>query len=185
MPQRTFVTGFLLFGGFEVNPSALLAESCGRRFELLEVSFSAVDDFLARFNTAGADFDRLLMLGLRGDGTTLNPERFARNYVGAAPDVRGIVRGPGPIEPGGVGILRGTLFDEIPETSASFSDDAGCYLCNYIYYRALRRFPGKRVGFAHVPPTDRLPLAAQRSQLARILDVIEDRYAGGDAVAPA
>src|SRR4051812_6908477 len=107
---RTFVTGFREFGGFAVNPSALLAESCGRPFELLEVSYAAVDEFLDRLATRAGAFDRLLMLGLRGRGTGMEVELFARNHVGEVPDVRGIVRGPAPIEPGGADALSSTMF---------------------------------------------------------------------------
>jgi pyrrolidone-carboxylate peptidase len=53
------------------------------------------------------------------------------------------------------------------------SDNAGCYLCNYVYYRALRRFPAKRVGFVHVPPLDVMPLDAQRERLAHLLSALE------------
>jgi pyrrolidone-carboxylate peptidase len=57
----------------------------------------------------------------------------------------------------------------------SSSADAGCYLCNYLYYRALRRLPGKRVGFVHVPPLDVLPFEDQRRVLAGLIDRIEGR----------
>lgn len=174
MPRRTLVTGFREFGGFAVNPSALLAASCGRPFELLEVSYAAVDDFLDRLESTGQPFDQLVMLGLRGDGTAIDCEQVARNQVGGTPDVRGVVRGPGPIEPGAPEQLRTTLFGP-PAIDAllSDSDDAGCYLCNYVYYRALRRFPGRRVGFVHVPPPHILPLDVQRARVARLLDAVE------------
>jgi pyroglutamyl-peptidase len=173
MAYRTLVTGFLAFEGFPENPSALLAQSSGLPFELLEVSFAGVDDFLDRVQRSTERFDRLLMLGVRGRGTTIDLERVARNHVGAAPDVRGVVRGPAPIEPAAPDTLTTTLFDATQIGAMSSSTDAGCYLCNYIYYRALRRLPGKRVGFVHVPPLDAIPLDAQRWELARLIDAIE------------
>jgi pyrrolidone-carboxylate peptidase len=115
------------------------------------------------------------MLGLRGDGTTFYLERVAHNEIGSTPDVRGVVRGPAAIEPGGPATLATTLFDhptpDLP--SHAHSDDAGCYLCNYLYYRALLRFPDRRVGFVHVPPLEVLPLDAQHDQLARLLEALE------------
>lgn len=173
MPPGTLVTGFLAFGGFDVNPSALLAQSCGRPFELLEVSFAAVNAFLDRITT-DAPFDRLLMLGLNGRGTTLHLERTARNHVGDTPDVRGVIRGPGPIEPLAPEILPTTLFDSTPAL-AQFtpSDDAGCYLCNYVYYRTLRRVPHRRIGFVHVPPLEIMSLDEQRSRIAEIIAAVE------------
>ena len=171
MAHRTLVTGFLAFGGFDVNPSALLAQASGRPHELIEVAFAAADDFLDRAVSA-RDFDRILMLGVRGGGTRMEVERFARNHVGAAPDVRGEVRGPAAIEPGGPDFLGGTLLDHATEFSAS--DDAGSYLCNYVYYRALRRLPTTiQVGFVHVPPLDVVALDEQQRLLADFLRVVE------------
>ena len=183
MPDRTLVTGFLAFGGFDVNPSALLAQSCGRRFELLEVSFAAVDAFLERVS-ADSSFDRLVMLGLNARGTTIRLERTARNHVGDTPDVRGVVRGPAPVESLGPDTLPSTLFATVPHAGPfAASEDAGCYLCNYIYYRALRRLAHQRVGFVHVPPTEVLPLEVQRQQLATLLGAIEGADPSGAAAA--
>ena len=84
--DRTFVTGFLAFEGFDVNPSALLAERSGRRFELIEVSYSAVDAFLERLKPDS--FDRWLMLGVAGKSSHMRTENFARNVIGARSDVR-------------------------------------------------------------------------------------------------
>ena len=172
-PRRTLVTGFLPFGGHQTNPSAILAASSGRPFEVLEVAFEAVDQFLSRLQADAASFDRLVMLGLRGDGRTIDVERVARNHIGPTPDVRGVVRGPGAIEPSAPDTLRGTLPDGLPTTMQSFSDDAGCYLCNYIYHRTISIFPGKRVVFVHVPPFEAMPLEDQRRELAALLEAIE------------
>ena len=173
MDRRTLVTGFLPFGGFAVNPAALLAESLGRPFELIEVTFAAADAFVERVASAGGPIDPLVMFGLRGSGTVINLEQVARNHIGPEPDVRGVVRGPGPVDPSGPETLRTTLFNGSALASGTPSIDAGCYLCNYIYYRALRRLPATRVGFVHVPPTSVMPLDVQRWHLAALLDLIE------------
>jgi pyroglutamyl-peptidase len=171
MSDRTFVTGFLPFGAHAVNPSALLAASCGRRRFVIEAAYSAVDAFLDDLSVEAAGFDRLLMLGLRGGGTGIDVEQIARNHTGPEPDVRGVICGPGAIEPGAPGLLRGTLFASAPATTRP-STDAGCYLCNYIYYRALERFPDKRMGFVHVPPLEVMPLELQRRHLDDLLRLI-------------
>ena len=176
--RRTLLTGFTAFGRFGVNPSALLAQSSERPFELLEVSYAAVDGFLTRLASRSGSFERLLMLGVRGGGTTIEIERVARNHVGAEPDVRGETRGPGPIDAAGPELLPGTLIDSPLSGAVSPSDDAGCYLCNYAYYRALRRFPRKRVGFVHVPPEEVMPLAVQRERVARLIRRVEAPLAG-------
>ena len=170
MSGGLLVTGFTAFGVFAMNPSALLASSCGRRFELIEVSYAAADAFLDRIR--GDDtFDRLLMLGVSAQRRRLEIERCARNEIDAAPDVRGEARGPGPIEPAGPPTLATNLFTGFSAPPECFSDDAGCYLCNYVLYRALRLLaPRVRVGFVHVPPLDVMPLDAQQIALARLID---------------
>jgi pyroglutamyl-peptidase len=115
------------------------------------------------------------MLGLRRDGTTIEIEILARNQVGDGPDARGKTLGPGPIEPGGPETLASTLFRKSTDARLTISDDAGCYLCNYVYYRALRLLPHKQIGFVHVPPQELLPVEVQRSELALLLDAIENR----------
>jgi pyroglutamyl-peptidase len=174
--DRTIVTGFLAFEGFPVNPSALLAEGCGRRFELIDVSYDAADEFVAALEPSS--FDRLVLTGVAGKSSRLRTERVARNVVGDRPDVRGVVRGPGPIDADGPALLAGTLW-----TSQAFgwetdvrrpSEDAGDYLCNYVYWRALRRFgAGKRVGFLHVPPVEQMVLERQAEALLEILVELE------------
>ena len=189
-PDRTriLVTGFLGFGAFDDNPSAALAASIASaahaRHELIEVGFDAADRFIDALDCDG--FEVLLMLGVSSRVATLTLERTARNHVGALADVRGAVRGPAPIETAGPDVIESTLWTptacaEIPGSCvAKFSDNAGDYLCNYAYYRALRRLPrDKRVGFIHVPPVQVVPLQPQRSQLAQLLDLIADRNFDG------
>jgi pyroglutamyl-peptidase len=174
--DRTLVTGFLAFEGFEVNPSALLAERCGRRFELIEVSYAAVDRFIEQLDASS--FDRWLMLGVAGKSSRLRVEYFGRNSIGQRTDVTGCAT-CGPIDPAGPMQLAGTLW-----TSPTFaietamrrpSHDAGDYLCNYIYYRALRRFDGagKRIGFLHIPPLEKMALEQQLAEVQALLHEIE------------
>jgi pyroglutamyl-peptidase len=183
MSRRTLVTGFLPFGPHRVNPSALLAETSGRPFELLEVSYAAVDRFLDSVHARRHAFDRLLMLGLRGSGAAIEIERLARNLVGPDPDVRGEVRGPGLVEPDAPQTISETLFGPSAFSAASWSDDAGCYLCNYVFYRALRRLPDKRVGFVHVPPHNVIPFPAQQLHIARLIESAETEAAPAPAPA--
>jgi pyrrolidone-carboxylate peptidase len=104
----------------------------------------------------------------------LQIERIARNLNGDSPDVHGEVRS-GTIDPDGPPTLAATLFDGFAASPESFSDDAGCYLCNYLFYRALRRLRprGVRVGFVHVPPLAVMPLEAQQRDLARLIDALD------------
>jgi pyroglutamyl-peptidase len=179
MSDDLLVTGFLGFGRFAANPSALLAASCGRRHELLAVSYAAVDAFVDRVEN-DRTISRLLMLGVCGEAPSLRIERFGRNRVAPPADVSGEVRGPGSIDPHASPLLGGTLFAGETESSlrrilpeVGWSDDAGSYLCNYAFFRALQRLPRLRVGFVHVPAVETLSLGIQASMLARLLEAIE------------
>jgi len=177
MSDRTFVTGFGAFRDIADNPSAKLAGACGRPFQVLEVAYLAVDDFIAGLQAAS--FDRLLMLGIASGRDRMTPELFARNWIGKSKDMRGFGL-EGRIEESAPLLLESTLWtpeivSEIvaydPHTRISMS--AGDYLCNYISYRALQRFPDKKVGFLHVPSEDKLPLDLQEPSLKKILEIIE------------
>src|SRR5689334_12979930 len=92
---RTLVTGFLGFGKFPVNPSALLAESSSRPCELIEVAYDAVDKFVGTLEPN--IFDCLLMLGVAGQSSQMRLECVARNRIGPLPMCAGSPRvRPGP-----------------------------------------------------------------------------------------
>lgn len=181
-PDRTLVTGFLAFGEFTVNPSALLAESSGRPFRLIEVAYGAADESIAQLDPA--NFERLLMIGVDGRASHMRLEQIARNRVGPRPDVRGFSPCMGSetataLDPDAPDVLVGTLWQRFSALAADtarrqVADDAGTYLCNYLYYRALARFGATHaVGFLHIPPVDRLALPVQQQVLQEILQVIE------------
>lgn len=174
--MRILVTGFGPFGAVTDNPSGRLAETSGRPFRVLEVAYEAADAFLEALDPES--FDILLMLGVATDRSSLTPELFARNSRGGTPDVRG-VSPEGPIEEGQPLLIESTLWD--PHLLAALevvddlhtSLDAGSYLCNYLSYRALRRFPEKRVGFLHVPPFEKVSEERQKAILADVLSRID------------
>lgn len=174
--NRTLVTGYGPFGKIVDNPSARLAEGSGRPFQILEVSFEAADTFLASLDPSS--FDRLLMIGVAAGRKFVTPEVYARNQIGRIKDVQGNDRF-GPIDVEGPLLLPSTLWETevlvagLMDPRMRVSCNAGSYLCNFISYRALARFPEKAVGFLHVPrPTD-MPLEAQADLLQLVLGEIE------------
>lgn len=172
--RRTFVTGFGPFGATADNPSAWLAERCGRPHCVLEVAFAAVDRFLSNLDPAG--FDRLVLLGLAAGEADprLRLETRAVNRIGSAADATGVVAGPGPICPFSPPQLGGGLFAGrlVPETDRwRLSWDAGDYLCNYAYFQALRAFPERQIGFVHVPPAVG---AAREQQLQALMELLDE-----------
>lgn len=174
MSERLIVTGFGPFGSFEENPSERLAKSVDANAPILEVSFKGVDEFLC--GLTAADFDALLLMGVAGKTDKIRIESVARNHIGSAPDVRGEIHGPGPIDPRLPGQIAATLwrYPELFEENELWrpSVNAGGYLCNYAFFRACWLFPNSRVGFLHVAPFEQLSVASQKDALCRILSFV-------------
>ena len=173
MKGRLLVTGFGPFGQVESNPSEALAKRVDAPHQVLEVSFSQVDDFFDKLDRQS--FDVLLMLGLARGRQRMTPEFFARNAVGSVLDVAGESRF-GLIDPGFPLLLNSTLWtativaDWTVELPVRASFDAGSYVCNYMYFRALEQLPDKAVGFLHVPATDQVCIDEQEKTLAMMID---------------
>lgn len=168
--MRTLVTGFGPFLTNRENPSARLAETSGEPFRVLEVSYQAVTEFLDHL--APESFDRLLMIGLKGSGRKMLLETRGRNVVGSTPDVRKHIPELRVVREGEPRLKASTLWGDHHRQLHPMigrSTDAGGYLCNFILYEALHRFPEKQVGFLHVPPFHRLAESIQREVLQQIL----------------
>ncbi len=166
--MRLLVTGFGPFGLHEANPSQLLAESSGQPFHILTVTYAEVDDYLSRDPLA--EFDAWLMIGVHGTAEHFHLETVAKNWNGLHPDIAGVVSGPGPIDPRLPAQIHGSLWRGWPDQEAAeFSHDAGSYLCNYLFFRALSTYPYRRLGFLHVPTETKMPLSEQQRHLQEIL----------------
>jgi len=161
------------------NPSRLLAESSGRPFELLEVSYAAVDEFME--NLDPSRFDRLLLMGVHGRTNRCRLELLGRNWNGKTPDVRGYVPQRRKIDRNAPLRLESTLWTgDLADRKVvratrllTHSDHAGSYLCNFTLFRALQRFTDKKVGFLHVPSEANMALDLQQKALEFILKQIE------------
>ena len=141
------------------------------------MSYDAVDEYLASLDASG--YDRILLMGVAANREHLSLEMFARNWIGTTKDVRGKAE-LGSIATGHPLLLDSTLWTAEIASKLVFEDrllrvslDAGSYLCNYIYYRALERFTSKRVGFLHVASQAKISLELQKLSLQRILEAIE------------
>ncbi len=183
--MRVLLTGFGPFPGAPFNPSAVLVKALARR---RRPALAAIDRTTHLFATTYATVDRdlpklfaekpdiVLMFGLAGRRRHLRIETRARNAVSVLfPDASGhrpkqsviVLGGPPWLKgraPGArlVGAVRATA---VP---ARLSRDAGRYLCNYAYWRALERARGggPLVQFVHIPPISRNPRPARRSRQA-------------------
>ena len=165
------VTGFGRFPGASVNPTTALATRvarAGRRRGLdcvahvFATTYAAVDrDLPALIATHRPD--AILMFGLAARRRHVSIEVLARNRTSTwFPDAAGVVPPRAAIAAGAGASLRGrALFSRLLAAARGtrvrtiLSRDAGDYLCNYVYWRALETAAAKdgprRVVFVHIP----------------------------------
>jgi pyroglutamyl-peptidase len=176
------ITGFGRFPGAPFNPSAPLARAVARRrrpafadvrrvVHIFETSYAAVDRDLPKL-LAQHKPDIVLMFGLAGRTNFVRIETRARNACSVLfPDVSGFQPMEREIAPGQAP-LRGTApfvqllaASRASRTPTRLSRDAGRYLCNYVYWRALEASrSGTLAQFIHIPPVGRKPLRPGRKR---------------------
>jgi pyroglutamyl-peptidase len=163
------LTGFEPFGGESINPSWLIAQAlhgediAGARVQALCLP-TEFGKAIAQLKLAlkHRQPQLVLALGQANGRADLTPERVAINVddariadnAGAAPmDEPIVARGPAayfsslPIKAMVAAMQNAGL-------PASVSQTAGTFVCNHVFYglmHAVRRRPGVRAGFMHVP----------------------------------
>ena len=168
------VTGFGTFSAISDNPSAQLAKHSNSPFQVLEVSYQAVDHFLD--SGEPLEYDAMLFLGY-AKRSFLTPELYAYNEYSPSPDVAGVIRS-GTISETTPKVLNtrlwvSNLHEPIGKLDfVQISTDPGRYLCNYIYYQGLSRFPNKKIGFLHVPAFDVVPMESQLKTISNLIQIV-------------
>jgi pyroglutamyl-peptidase len=170
---KILIAGFGRFPGAPVNPSGLVASRLGvRRRPALAATRRVSHVFATRYASVDRELpallereapDIVLLFGVATRTRRLRIEELARNRMSVLfPDAGGshptrlaiapgrpALRNPRPIER----LVRAAGSVGVP---AARSRNAGTYLCNYIYWRALEaaRMPAgpRLVAFVHVPP---------------------------------
>jgi pyroglutamyl-peptidase len=164
------ITGFGRFPGAPFNPSGPLARAVGTRrrpafaevrrvVHIFETSYVAVDRDLPRLLRQHKP-DIVLMFGLAGRTAHLRVETRARNarsilfpdVTGFRPNDRAIDRGAPPRR-GHAPFTRLLAASRATRMRSAASRDAGRYLCNYVYWRALEasRSGTPLAQFIHIP----------------------------------
>lgn len=180
------VTGFGPFGSFKENPSSIVGEEAVKElqkakypitFESLETSIDAVEAFYKKAKNPNV---LMVHIGVNDFGKTIEIESQAKNIANfSIPDVNGVKCKNKPILDNYK--LRHTLVSSLPvnDISKKFdflnsSNDAGEYICNYIYFLALANSGMKNRGavFIHIPPLSTIPKDVQVKQLCQILSEI-------------
>jgi len=181
--MRVLLAGFGPFPGAPFNPSAALVQNLARRrrpaldglirrAHVFATSYAGVDRDMPKLFAEQPDI--VLVFGLAGRRHQICIETRARNAVSVLfPDASGRRHSTGIIESGGPDALVGrapfarllgaTRTGKVP---ARLSRDAGRYLCNYAYWRALERAPKgwPLVQFVHIPAPGRDAQPRRRSK---------------------
>lgn len=189
--MKILVTGFGPFPGVTENRSALvlreLASSAALRghelrVEELPTTYAAVD---ARIDELVASFQPALCIGLGvWPGRTIRLERLARNATtSSAPDAAGQVR-RGAVVEGAPADWPSTLPLAAIERrllesgfAVTWSDDAGGYVCNHVFYRSCHAVRGLAAaaacGFIHVPAAEVALPSWSPLTVARLAEAVE------------
>ncbi len=173
---RLLLTGFGPFPGAPRNPTAYVVERIVARADLglraeivarvLPVTWAAIEALPALLGEVAPD--AVLMLGLARRARSIRVECRAHAHVlAAAVDATGR-HGPRALSPEPAPPLPATapvrtLCRAIRARGlpAELSNDAGAYLCNAAFRRALEGTGGHPVAFLHLPP-DRSTLPTSR-----------------------
>lgn len=172
MPKTILITGFTPFPGAPENPTKVLVEAAeagditapeGVTLEArllpaeYEASWEAFQKQLAEIRP-----DAVIQFGLSAKAQGFALECIARNEMTAnLPDNSGFRADGGPIEAAAPLVLpSGLPLEDIHGALAAanlpleYSDSAGAYVCNHLFYKTMRLERGVRpahAGFIHVP----------------------------------
>jgi pyroglutamyl-peptidase len=176
--MRVVIAGFGPFPGAPSNPSGQLATALARRrrpalagieitSHVFATAYNALDRDLPKLLARRPDV--LLIFGLAGRRQHVCIETRARNRRSILfPDVNGW-RPERTVIERGQRVLTGNapfpyLLNALRRSAlpARLSRDAGAYLCNYAYWRALQHARGGRplVQFVHIPWVSAFPRRA-------------------------
>ena len=171
--MKLLVTGFGPFRNVTDNPSAKLAAALPGTTEVLTVQYGKVESFAK--TVSAREEDIVVCLGLNARAETLKFELYAHNQIGAEKGHgsrahrRTIIKSKGPKT------LGQTLLtpDQLSNLHLGTSFTPGDYLCNFLLYSLLVRYPDRRIGFVHVPPFETIPFDEQVEQLGILIQTLE------------
>ncbi len=193
LPLTVLITGFGPFPGAPFNPTGAVVTALLRRRRpalaglrlighVFRTSYAAVDGELPKL-IARHRPQVLLMFGLAARTPYLRIETRARNrrsllfadVAGHLPDLAAIRPGAGATVRGRAPFARLLTAARTMRVPVRLSCDAGGYLCNYAYRRALELEPAlPSVVFIHVPQVRRSPVIRRRGRqrAATVADLV-------------
>jgi pyroglutamyl-peptidase len=175
--MKILITAFGSFPGVEQNPTETLLKnwdsSCTPHQivkDYLPVEYAYCEGW-----KAVDDVDLVIHLGVAVTRDLFSLERCARNFskgndaAGAPPT--GVINEQGEATLT-TGLKLDLLRDKLDNFSVEISDDAGQYLCNYIYYQSLQKVASGKALFVHTPPLDKIPLITQDHFLTALVKAL-------------
>jgi len=177
------VTGFGPFRNHAENPSSILAASLSNHSAVLTVTYPAVESFaksLSRVETGP-----ILCLGLNASLEEPVFELYAHNHIGSEPGSSGRKHSRTVIRKSGPKTLGQTLASpaQLPDLPMKLNYTPGSYLCNFVLYSLLVRYPERQIGFIHVPLFESMPRDEQFRRIQHLIQylAIEDSLQPSDA----
>jgi pyroglutamyl-peptidase len=166
------LTGFGPFRNFPANPSGLVAQAIDPEAIILPVQYGKVEQFARSIDTDSVR--QILSIGVAKHLTEPVFELYAHNVIGAERGVgatsqkRTVIKRSGP-QTLGQTFLSPKHFkaNQVPLT---LSYDPGSYLCNFILYSLLARYPQLKIGFVHIPPLEVMSLDEQTEKIRRLIE---------------
>ena len=188
MAKQVIVTGFRAFPGVDDNPSQRVVENLanapqllppGSDTVLLDVAYAGIDRALGAIFAAHPAALVLTGFSRRAQGITLET-RVTSAFAPDRPDCAGVIPECVPSQ----AVVRDNTcvdFDRLEAILAGEglpcyrSVDAGAYLCNFIYRRALERIAEEdlsaRAVFVHLPAIIGTPLARESEAAMTVEDM--------------
>ena len=163
--KKLLVTAFMPFGGDVINPTELVLNKLPDELNgvminklLLPVEYIKAKE-LIKNEYDKITPDAVIMLGQAGRREEISIERIAKNLMDAKiADNSGYLATSELIKDGGDNIFSTLPVEEINEAinkgniKSNISDDAGSFVCNYVFYNMLDYNKGRvPTGFIHVP----------------------------------
>ena len=166
MNKNIVITYFEPFGGRDTNTSKEVA-SLFLEYTLVElpVNWEEVGDVL--LNKIPKDTEYVFMLGEAGSYQDVSIELVARNIANGV-DNKKVEKENEVI--GGTNLVTPIIFNQ-KELPATYSFNAGKYLCNFSYYFSLKNIKGTKVVFIHLPyPRIDLSIEDMKKKVEAIID---------------
>jgi len=164
--MKLLITAFGPFNEFTQNPSELVLNAWLENgavrnnpnfditFEVIPVSYRFVDEFQEIWKNI--HYDLIVHMGVASNETKMRLETMAKN-IKSGKDMEGVAPNSIPIIQGSQDaktLIQFSIFNKLCAKYPSkikISDDAGTYLCNYIYYQSMMKSKGEtKIIFVHI-----------------------------------